>query len=64
MCVEKNPHYVAVGQRLLPEATWICGDVFDVLSMGLGRFDTALANPPFILAPHSTAAPAPATEAP
>ncbi|GAA3305988.1 hypothetical protein [Nonomuraea dietziae] len=47
VCVEKNPHYVAVGRRLLPEATWICGDVFDVLSMGLGRFDTALANPPF-----------------
>ncbi|MEU6721665.1 hypothetical protein ABZ897_60390 [Nonomuraea sp. NPDC046802] len=47
VCVEKNPDYVAVGRRLLPDATWIVGDVFDVLTMGLGQFDAALANPPF-----------------
>ncbi|GAA1623734.1 hypothetical protein GCM10009733_020470 [Nonomuraea maheshkhaliensis] len=47
VCVEKNPDYVAVGQRLLPDATWILGDVFDVLTMGLGQFDAALSNPPF-----------------
>lgn len=44
-CVERNPEYVEVGKRLLPEATWICGDVFDVnLSE---RFDFAVSNPPF-----------------
>ncbi|MEV4078707.1 hypothetical protein AB0J43_00245 [Nonomuraea fuscirosea] len=47
VCLEKNPDYVAVGRRLLPDATWIVGDVFDVLAMDLGEFDAALANPPF-----------------
>jgi hypothetical protein len=32
---------------LLPEATWICADVFDVLDMGLGKFECAVSNPPF-----------------
>ncbi|MFJ3366415.1 class I SAM-dependent methyltransferase [Streptomyces anthocyanicus] len=47
VCVEKNPAYVEVGRKLLPEATWICADVLDVPGMGLGTFDTAIANPPF-----------------
>jgi hypothetical protein len=47
VCIERNPAYVAVGQRVLPEARWICADVFDVGSLGLGEFDTAVANPPF-----------------
>lgn len=47
VCVEVNPDYVEVGKKLVPEATWICADVFDVLDMGLGRFDTAISNPPF-----------------
>lgn len=48
VCVEKNPAYVAVGRKLLPEATWICADVLDPATLaGLGRFDTAAANPPF-----------------
>lgn len=47
VCIEKNPDYVAVGKRVLPEATWICADVFDVPSMNLGRFDVAISNPPF-----------------
>lgn len=46
-CIERNPDYVAVGKKLLPEATWICADVFDVLDMGLGRFEGAVSNPPF-----------------
>jgi predicted RNA methylase len=46
VCVEKNPDYVAVGRKVLPEATWICGDVFD-LPADLGRFDFAISNPPF-----------------
>ncbi len=47
VCVEKNPAYVEVGRKILPEATWICADVLDVPNMDLGRFDTAIANPPF-----------------
>lgn len=47
VCVEANPAYVAVGQRVLPEATWICADLLQVPGMGLGRFDTAIGNPPF-----------------
>lgn len=52
VCVEKNPDYVAVGRRVLPEATWICADVFDVPAMGLGRFDCAISNPPFGTTPR------------
>ncbi|MFJ8388665.1 methyltransferase [Streptomyces sp. NPDC094438] len=48
VCVEKNPEYVRVGRKVLPEATWICADVFDVPTMDLGApFDVALANPPY-----------------
>lgn len=47
VCVEKNPDYVAVGRKILPEAEWICADVLDVPGMNLGRFDTAISNPPF-----------------
>ncbi len=46
-CVEINPDYVAVGKKLLPEARWIEGSVFDVLDMDLGHFDLAISNPPF-----------------
>lgn len=47
-CVEINPAYVEVGQKLVPEATWICGDATDpVLIASLGHFDCAMANPPF-----------------
>lgn len=49
VCVEKNPDYVRVGRKVLPEATWIEADVFDVSewSQGLSRFDTVIGNPPF-----------------
>lgn len=47
VCVEKNPDYVRVGRKIAPHAEWIEGDVFDVLRMGLGRFDAAIGNPPF-----------------
>jgi len=46
-CVERNPDYLAVGQKILPEAEWILADVLDVLDMDLGRFDIAISNPPF-----------------
>lgn len=45
-CVEINPDYIAVGKKVLPEATWIQADVLD-LPKGLGMFDCAIANPPF-----------------
>ncbi len=47
VCVERNYDYVEVGKKLLPEAKWIHADVLDVLEMELGRFDTAISNPPF-----------------
>lgn len=45
-CVEVNPAYVAVGKKLLPEATWINANIGDVWR-DLGSFDCAIANPPF-----------------
>ncbi|GHH31597.1 methyltransferase [Streptomyces rubradiris] len=47
VCVERNPEYVRVGKKVLPEATWICADVFEVPDMDLGQFDTAIGNPPY-----------------
>jgi SAM-dependent methyltransferase len=47
VCVERNRSYVKVGKRVLPEATWICADIFDLPSMSLGEFDAAIGNPPF-----------------
>lgn len=45
--IEFNPSYIEVGRRLLPEARWIEADVFTLPSLGLGRFDTVVSNPPF-----------------
>ncbi|MGV9814754.1 N-6 DNA methylase [Streptomyces cellulosae] len=53
VCVEKNPEYVRVGRRVLPEARWIEGDLLDVPDMGLGEFDIAISNPPFGAIPRS-----------
>lgn len=48
VCVERNPAYVAVGRRILPEAEWICGDIFDPdVIRQIGRVDQAILNPPF-----------------
>ncbi|MET9134768.1 hypothetical protein [Streptomyces antibioticus] len=47
VCVEKDPEYVRVGRRVLPEATWICADVLAVPGLDLGAFDCAISNPPF-----------------
>jgi hypothetical protein len=45
VCVEQNPEYALVGQRVMPDAEWIVGDVF---SLGdIGHFDWAISNPPF-----------------
>ena len=45
VCVEVNPAYVEVGRKILPQAQWICGDVFALPD--LGWFDLAISNPPF-----------------
>lgn len=48
ICVERSPAFVAVGKRLLPEATWICGDVLDAdVWKKIGAVDFAFCNPPF-----------------
>jgi len=48
VCVENNPDYVRVGKAVLPEATWILADVFDVVAYRhLGPFAFAISNPPF-----------------
>lgn len=57
VCIEQNPDYLAIGKRLVPEATWIQADVFDVLSMDLGKFDYAISNPPFGRVKRSSNAP-------
>lgn len=46
-CVELNYSYLEVGKKILPEANWIHGSVFDVLQRDLGVFDWAISNPPF-----------------
>jgi hypothetical protein len=61
-CIERNPDYVEIGRKLLPEATWICADVFDVIGMGLhtgpaGLFEYAISNPPFGKVRRTTNAP-------
>lgn len=46
--VELNAEYVTVGRRLLPEVTWVQGDMYDVaLWQSLPCFDEAISNPPF-----------------
>lgn len=48
VCVEYCAAYVEVGKRVLPDAEWIQGDVFDKeLYRDLGIFDWSVSNPPF-----------------
>jgi hypothetical protein len=48
VCVEQNADYARVGRAVLPRATWICADAFDVAAyQHLGPFDCVIANPPF-----------------
>jgi hypothetical protein len=55
-CIEINPDYVRVGRKLLPEAEWICADIFDIWR-DLPRFTTAIGNPPFGKIRHAGNAP-------
>jgi predicted RNA methylase len=50
--IELNPKYVEIGKKLLPQANWICGSVFDKqlldsLAPDGGKWDTIISNPPF-----------------
>ncbi|WP_280202332.1 MULTISPECIES: methyltransferase [Nocardia] len=47
VCVERNPVFVRVGRKVLPEARWLCGDLLRVHLERMPLFDTAIANPPF-----------------
>lgn len=55
VCVEMNPEYAAVGMKVVPEARWIVGSVFD-LPADLGHFNFAIGNPPFGATPRQKAA--------
>lgn len=47
-CVELDPEFVKIGKKLVPNATWICGDALDPnLLKCLGYFDIVISNPPF-----------------
>lgn len=46
-CIERCPRFVEIGKKLLPEANWICADVFDFDFSTLGHFDSVVSNPPF-----------------
>jgi predicted RNA methylase len=56
VCVEMNADYAEVGRKLLPEARWIVGSVFDLPS-DLGHFDFAIGNPPFGATPRDERGP-------
>lgn len=49
VCIEREPEFVRVGRRVMPEARWICADIMDIprLLGRLGKFDCAISNPPF-----------------
>lgn len=47
VCVERNPEFVRVGMKVVPEATWWCGDLLRMHRGRMRSFDTVIANPPF-----------------
>lgn len=56
VCVELNPEYAAVGRKIVPEARWVVGSVFDLPS-DIGAFDFAIGNPPFGATPRKERGP-------
>lgn len=56
VCVELNPEYAAVGRKIVPEARWVVGSVFD-LPADIGHFNFAIGNPPFGATPREAKAP-------
>jgi predicted RNA methylase len=47
VCVEINADYLQIGKRIVPTATWIHSDVFDIEKLDIGYFDCSISNPPF-----------------
>lgn len=52
ICIERNPKFIEIGKRLLPEAIWIEGDIFDKsiwdnITTTYGKIDCIISNPPF-----------------
>jgi predicted RNA methylase len=47
VCVEINPEYARIGQRVVPEAEWLVCSAFDARVLALPRFRWAISNPPF-----------------
>ncbi|WP_327116646.1 methyltransferase [Nocardia sp. NBC_01730] len=57
VCVERNPEFVRVGMKVVPEATWWCGDLLRVHREPVRPFDTVISNPPFGTATRNADAP-------
>ncbi|MFI6029500.1 hypothetical protein [Amycolatopsis magusensis] len=55
VCIERNPEYLRVGRRVMPEARWICADIMTIpaLREEIGEFDCAISNPPFGAIPRA-----------
>ncbi|MGW4527795.1 hypothetical protein [Amycolatopsis sp. NPDC004378] len=55
VCVERNPEYVRVGRRVMPDARWICADIMTIpaLREDIGEFDCAVSNPPYGAIPRA-----------
>ena len=52
ICIERNPVFIEIGKKLLPQAEWICGDMFDktiwdYIIDKYGKIDSIVSNPPF-----------------
>ena len=48
VCIEQNAEFCKVGKKVVPEATWICANVFDEkIYKNLGHFDEVISNPPY-----------------
>lgn len=52
ICIERNPKFIEIGKKLLPEADWIQGDMFDKslwdgIVAKYGKIDCIVSNPPF-----------------
>lgn len=44
-CIEQNPEFVEIGRKIVPDAEWIRGDIFEQVKDR--TFTTGLSNPPF-----------------
>ena len=56
VCVERNPDFVRIGRKIVPEARWWCGDLLHIDHQAIRPFDTVIANPPFGRAGHTSTA--------